>query len=119
MNVTKATIMMAPRGNRSKKFVAWAKIVIDDVLLITGIKLFESKMGNEVERYIRFPDKRIPLHLSEGENMSVAICNTMDEEFRKHITDTVFAAWDQHPRNPKNSWKKKQEFTRTKDYQDE
>ena len=102
--------MVSDKEKHDRGFVAWAKILLDDVLLITGIRLFEFKTPDgKLDRQIRFPSRRIPVHLTDGEFVNVAICNTNDEEFRQHIIDCVFAAWDSHPRNPKNkTWKKKQ-----------
>ena len=90
----------------SQKFKCWAKIVLDDVLLVVGIRLFEVKQGDVVERYIRFPDRQPSLHSTLGEFVSIAVVNTNNEELRKHITDVVFEAYDIHPKNPKN-WQKK------------
>ena len=91
-----------------QKFKCWAKIVLDEVLFITGIRLFENKQNDgSVERYIRFPDKQPSLHSTGGEFVSIAVVNTNDEELRKHIITAVFEEYDKHPKNPAN-WKKKE-----------
>ena len=87
------------------KFCCWAKIVLDDVLLVTGIKLFENNRGDIVDRYIRFPDRQPSLHTTGGEFVSIAVVNTSDEGLRNHITEAVFTEYDRHPKNP-NNWKK-------------
>ena len=90
--------------NRGKgRFRAYAKVVFDNVLLVTGIMLFESKLpGGEIERFIRFPDRQPPLSTTGGEYVSIAVVNTTDEALRQNIIDTVFAEYDKHPKNPNN-----------------
>ena len=90
-----------------QKFKCWAKIVLDDLLLVTGIRLFENKQGEGAERYIRFPDRQPSLHTTGGEFVSIAVVNTNNEELRAQITEEVFAVYDKHPKNPAN-WKKKE-----------
>lgn len=82
------------------KVKCWAKILINDKLLITGIRLFEDDNGND--RYIRFPDRQPPLHATGGTFVNIAVVNTKDEELRKHITEMVFQEYDKHPKNIKN-----------------
>ena len=90
------------------KFKCWAKVVFDELLLVTGIKLFENKEeGKAPDRYIRFPDRQPSLHSTGGEFVSVAVVNTNDEELRKHITEVVFEEFDKHPKNPAN-WRKRE-----------
>jgi len=89
--------------NLKGKFCCWGKIVLDDVLLVTGIRLFENRQNDEVvDRYIRFPDRQPSLNSTGGEFVSIAVVNTNNEELRRHITEAVFEAYDKHPKNPKN-----------------
>ena len=107
MRVTSVELNFHPKPQHGK-FKCWAKVVFEDVLLVTGIRLFENKQGDSVERYIRFPDRQISLHSTGGEYVSVAIVNTNNEELRKHITEAVFTEYDKHQRNPAN-WKRREE----------
>jgi hypothetical protein len=76
---------------------------VDDTLTITGIRLFERKVGNNVvDRSILFPDRQPSLFQTNGEYVSIAIVNTTDVDFRNDIKDKCFEAYDQHPKNPKN-----------------
>lgn len=105
MKVTKVDLSFP--NHIGPKFKCWAHVVFDDVLYVSGIRLFENKQGNEVERYIRFPDRQPSLHSTGGHFVSVAVVNTDNEELRDHITDVVFAAFDKHPKNPSNRKKDK------------
>ena len=84
--------------NKSKnvRFKGWAKIVIDDILLITGIRFYEDLNREDgPKRFILFPDRRPSLAATGGEIVSVAVVNTKDEELRRHITDSIFEMYDQ------------------------
>lgn len=88
---------------KTSKFKAWARIVIDDALMIVGIRLFEApNASGDTHRYIRFPDNRLPLSATKGEYLAIPIVNTVDESFRKEIIRAVFDAYDKHPNNPAN-----------------
>ena len=79
--------------NKSKnvKFKGWAKVVFDDLLLVTGIRFYEDKSSeNGPKRFILFPDRRPSLASTGGEIVSIAVVNTKDEELRQHITDSIY-----------------------------
>jgi len=107
MKVTKVELSFPNRVG--PKFKCWAHVVFDDILYVSGIRLFEHRRrdGTLVEQYIRFPDRQPSLHSTGGTFVSIAIVNTDDEDLRKHITDSVFEAYDKHPKNPMN-WKNKE-----------
>jgi hypothetical protein len=102
LEITKVELSFPNRV--STNFKCWAKIVINGSLLITGVRLFErrSRETGEIERYIRFPDRQLSLHATGGEYVSIAVVNTNDDAFRQYVTDTIFAEYDKHPRNPIN-----------------
>lgn len=100
MKITKVELTFP---QKAFKFKAWAKIVIDDILMISGIRLFEDpNASSDINRYIRFPDCRPSLSVTKGQYVSIPIVNTVDESFRNEIISAVFDAYDKHPNNPAN-----------------
>lgn len=98
MQVTDVNINLSvPAG---KKFKGYARIVLDGVLMVSGIRLFEDadRTDGKAARYIRFPDRQPSLNQTGGEFVSVAVVNTTDEELRANITNAVFQAYDNHPK---------------------
>jgi hypothetical protein len=98
MKVTSVTLNLNVPANR--RFKGWAKIVLDEVLMIAGIRLYigtNRETGEEV-RYIRFPDRRPPLSSTDGEYVSVPIVNTQDPTLRNEIVNAVFDAYENHPK---------------------
>ena len=100
MKVTKVSLSFPFRQGAT--FRCWARIVLDDVLMVSGIRLFERKTENGIESNILFPDRVPPLHQTGGERVSIAIVNTTDPDLRNHIRDEIVKAYNTHPRNPKN-----------------
>ena len=99
MKVTSVGLNLSVTPN--KKFKGWAKIVLDGVLMVTGIRLFEdtARTDGKSPRYIRFPDRQPSFNATGGEYVSVAVVNTNDEELRTEITNAIFAEYDKHPKN--------------------
>ena len=98
MQVTDVNINLnVPTG---KKFKGYARIVLDGVLMVGGIRLFEDvgRTDGKAVRYIRFPDRQPSLNQTGGEFVSIAVVNTIDEELRANITNAVFQAYDNHPK---------------------
>ena len=93
MDITSVELTLP--NNRNQKIKCWAKIVFNNMLLVSGIKLFEgSPEDGESSYYIRFPDVVPPLHETNGERIRVPIVNTNDKTFRKNITDAICAEYD-------------------------
>lgn len=90
---TDVTIKKPIKENYSN-FKGWAKIVLDDILMISGIQLFEYIKDGNLVRYIRFPERNIDRNFTDGEKISIAIVNTNDPAFREMITNTVFDEYD-------------------------
>jgi len=99
MKVTSVVLNLSV--NPGKKFKGWAKIVLDGVLMVTGVRLFEdnTRTDGKSPRYIRFPDRQPSLNSTGGEYVSVAVVNTNDESLRTEITDAIFKEYDKHPKN--------------------
>ena len=98
MKVTSVNLNLNVPPNR--RFKGWARIVLDGVLMIAGIRLYignDREPGDEI-RYIRFPDRRPPASQTDGEYVSVPLVNTQDPTLRNEIVNAVFDAYEQHPK---------------------
>ena len=103
IKVTKVTLNLNAPPNRPLK--GWAKIILNEVLMVSGIKVFVTKdrhTGEEV-RFIRFPDRQPSLSSTGGEYVSVPIVNVVDPELRGEIEGAIFEAYDHHPKNLKKN----------------
>lgn len=84
------------KNTRNNKFKGWAKIVLDDVLMISGVRFYEDLESNkDQKRFILFPDRRPSLASTGGEFISIPVVNTTNEELRRDITDSIFNMYDE------------------------
>ena len=98
MKVTSVNLNLNVPPNR--RFKGWARIVLDDILMIAGVRLYigTDRETGEEKRYIRFPDRRPPLSSTDGEFVSIPIVNTQDPTLRNEIVNAVFDAYENDPK---------------------
>ena len=102
-NLKVTSIELTFPQNLNSKLKCYAKIIINDVILINGIRLFEDKSDpDNIKRFIRFPDHTPPLSQTKGQYISIAIVNVLDPEYRLELRDILFEAYDKHYKNPAN-----------------
>ena len=102
MKITKISFNFPKKAKPGSVFKGWAKVVFDDVLMVSGIRVFEKKDGDKIVRYILFPDKVLSPNQTNGEYISIPVVNTNDQEFREYVTSTIFQEYDVAPNNPEN-----------------
>jgi DNA-binding cell septation regulator SpoVG len=75
-------------------FKCWAKVTLDDIFVISEIKLFEreNKETNEIERFIRLPSHRFKV--PTGEFVHINIVSIRDDDIRLHITEEICKKYD-------------------------
>ena len=99
MEITKVELSY-PR-KKSFKFRGWAKITLDDMLVITGIKFFESSVEDQVSRYIIFPEHQPAYEYTNGQTISIPLVSA-SEELRTKITEAIFEEYKKGPQRQTN-----------------
>lgn len=97
MEVTSVYINYIKR-NTFDKVKAYAEIVLNDQLLIKGIKIV---ITNE-KRYVVFPEEILDPTSTRGQHIVISYANPIKNELREHITQKIFEKFDVDPHNPKN-----------------
>ena len=94
MEITKVELSY-PR-KKSFKFRGWAKVTLDDMLVIAGIKFFESMVEDQVSRYIIFPEHQPAFEYTNGQTVSIPLVSA-SEELREKITEAIFEEYKKRP----------------------
>lgn len=94
MEITAASIQLGK--SKDTRFKGWAKISIDGILQITGIRFYENfnPETNERSRYFRFPEYQTNPNSTGGVRVGIPIVNAKDEEFRSKIATAIFTEYD-------------------------
>ena len=98
MKVTSVTFNYLHSRTQHDKVKAYAKIILDEELIITGVKVIVT----DTKRFIVFPEERINPSRTRGEHIVVSLVNPIKSELRNHITDAVFDKFDNDSFNPAN-----------------
>lgn len=98
MNVTSVTFNHLHNRSAHDKVKAYAKIILDGELIITGVKVIVT----DTKKFIVFPEEKINPSKTRGEHVVVSLVNPITSELRNHITDTVFEKFYADPFNPIN-----------------
>jgi DNA-binding cell septation regulator SpoVG len=98
MKVTSVTFNHLHNRSPRDKVKAYAKIILDEELIITGVKVIVT----DTKRFIVFPEEKINPSKTRGEHVVVSLVNPITSGLRNHITETVFEKFDTDPFNPAN-----------------
>lgn len=98
MKVTSVSFNHLRNRAPSEKIKAYAKIVLDKELIITGIKVIVT----DSKRFLVFPEEKINPNKTRGEHVVVSLVNPITSELRQHITSTVFEKFDEDLRELSN-----------------
>ena len=98
MRVTSVTFNHLHNRSSHDKVKAYAKIILDEELIITGVKVIVT----DTKRFIVFPEEKINPSKTRGEHIVVSLVNPIKSELRNHITESVFEKFDNDPFNPAN-----------------
>lgn len=93
MKVTKVEIKM-PKAPQNRRMQCWANVILDDELIIKGIRVYETNVNNEIRRWIKLPERQMPFSLTGGEIHNIPIVMTLSKEFFAHITNEIFKEFD-------------------------
>lgn len=91
MKVTSVSFNHLRNRPASEKIKAYAKIVLDKELIITGIKVIIT----DTKRFLVFPEEKINPNKTRGEHVVVSLVNPITSELRQHITAAVFEKYDE------------------------
>ena len=94
MEITSASVQLGKVND--SMFKGWAKISIDGILQVTGIRLYESFNAetNERYRYFRFPEYQTNPNNTGGVRVGIPIVNAKDKEFRNKVATAIFTEYD-------------------------
>lgn len=98
MKVTSVTFNHLHNRSAHDKVKAYAKIILDEELIITGVKVIVT----DTKKFIVFPEEKINPSKTRGEHVVVSLVNPITSELRNHITDAVFEKFYADPFNPIN-----------------
>lgn len=79
----------------SGKLKAFAKVALDEQLLISGIRIIVTPE----KRFLQFPERKIDRNITEGAEVNIPIVHPIRNDLREHITDEVFAVYDEEQAN--------------------
>ena len=96
MEITKIELSFPKK--RSYTFKAWAKVTLDNQLVIAGIKLFEIREGENTKRVLKFPERRPSLENTNGQTVVIPIVEPISEEFKTKLEEAIFAEYDARPK---------------------
>lgn len=96
MEITKVELSYPKK--RSYSFKAWAKVTIDDQLIIAGLKLFEIREGETTKRVLKFPERRPSLENTNGQTVVIPIVEVISDEFKTKLEEAVFTEFDARPK---------------------
>ena len=96
MEITKVELSY-PR-KKSFKFRGWAKVTLDGILVIAGIKFFEATVEDQVSRYIIFPEHQPAFEYTNGQTVSIPLVSA-SEELRSQITEAIFEEYKKRPQH--------------------
>ena len=100
MKITKVELSYPKK--HSFKFRGWAKITLDDQLIISGVKFFEIPVQEgsteDPKRYIKFPERRPSLENTNGQSVSIPIIDTVSDEFKEELVKAIFTEYDARPK---------------------
>ena len=87
MQVTKVEIK---KKKRESNFKGWAKVTLDDILVISSVKFFEDidEEGNPSYR-ILLPERLIPSSRGENEKTAIQVVNILSDELRNSIVAEI------------------------------
>lgn len=91
MKVTSVSFNHLRNRPVSEKIKAYAKIVLDKELIITGIKVIVT----DTKRFLVFPEEKINPNKTRGEHVVVSLVNPITSDLRQHITNVVFQKFDE------------------------
>jgi DNA-binding cell septation regulator SpoVG len=98
MEVTSVSFNYLRNRPSSEKVKAYAKVILDKELIITGIKVIVT----DSKRFIVFPEEKINPNKTRGEHVVVSLVNPITSRLREHITNAVFEKFDIDEFNPVN-----------------
>lgn len=87
MQVTKVELK---RQKRESNFKGWAKVTLDDILVISSVKFFEDidEEGNPSYR-ILLPERLIPSSRGENEKTAIQVVNILSDDLRNSIVAEI------------------------------
>jgi len=97
MQVTDVYINYPKYSKKPSVLKGWAKVTLDNELLITGIKV----MIKDTNRFIIFPEETIDPNKTRGEKFTVSIVHPLTTELKNKIMNAVFAKYDENQANHK------------------
>lgn len=90
MNI-KVEIKKILEGDKPTK--AYANIVIDDAVVICGVRIVENENG----RHMSMP--MTSFTTKQGENVTRPVCRPITSQARKELEEALFAAFEQENNN--------------------
>ena len=92
-----------PKPKANTKLKAFAKVILDNELIITSIKVMEKEEnGNGIKRFIVFPEYELDRTITNGERVIISYVNPIVSSLREEITEAIFEVYDSDPYNPIN-----------------
>lgn len=87
MQVTKVELK---RQKRESNFKGWAKVTLDDILVISSVKFFEDidEEGNPSYR-ILLPERLIPSAKGENEKTAIQVVTILSDDLRHEIVSEI------------------------------
>lgn len=93
MKITKVELKISKKPSY---FKGWAKVTLDDALIIGSIRLLEEKGADGMISYkIQFPDRMIPNKKSENEKVTIPVVTVTDAKLRKDILEAIIDEYDE------------------------
>lgn len=103
MKCTKVELNFPAKSSPNRRMLCWANVVLDDELIIKGIRVYEANNAGESRRWIKFPERQIPFSLTGGEILNIPIVLSLTKDLLANITEEIFRHYEVDPRSNFNN----------------
>ena len=92
MKITKVELKISKKPSY---FKGWAKVTLDDALVIGSIKLIEEKGQDGMITFkMQLPDRMIPSKKGDSEKITIPVVTITDAKLKKDILEAIIDEYE-------------------------